>query len=108
MGGCGAATESMGASLGHEPGLNVCPGMFLTAAVTSPGPRCPLSPAQHLVCSKRGLIHLCPWSSSLLRGLFTVSECVNPIKEGGHGLWGPLSRPGPPEVRPQEADPPQM
>lgn len=79
-------------------------------AVTSPGPCCPLSPApaQHLVCSKRGLIHLCPRSSSLLRGLFTVSECVNPIQEGGHGLWGPLSPPGPPEVRPQEADPPQM
>lgn len=79
-------------------------------AVTSPGPRCPLPvppPAQHLVCSKRGLIHLCPRSSSLLRGLFTVCECVNPVKEGGHGLWGPLSPPGPPELRPQEAEPPK-
>lgn len=63
-------------------------------------------PAQHLVCSRRGLIHLCSRSSSLLRGLFTVGEGVNPMEGGGHGLWGPLSPPCPPELRPQEAEPP--
>jgi len=78
--------------------------------MTSPGPRClpHPPPAQHLICSERDLARLCPRSSPLLGGFFTVCEGINPVEEGGHGLGGPLSPPGPPEPRPQEAEPPKV
>lgn len=33
------------------------------------------------------------------------SQGVNPIEDGGHGLWVPLSPPDPPELRPQREPP---
>lgn len=54
---------------------------------------CPPSPpAQHLVCSRKGLIHLRPPSSALLRGLFAVRE-VFPLT-GTVCQWG-LQQAGP-------------
>lgn len=77
-----------GASLGREPGLDSCPGVCLVRAVPSPGPCSPLHapPAQHLVCSRRGLIQLCPWSSAPCRRSFASSQSLNPAEEGGHEL----------------------
>lgn len=108
----GTYQPSMGASLGPEPGLDICPGMCLMGAVRSPGPRCPPSAVPLLLST-----------SSAAGGVSSISACgAHPFSEGyslsgrvlilqrrgGHGLWDPLSPPGPPELRPQEAEPPRV
>lgn len=106
MGVRGAATESTGASLGHEPGLGICPGMCLRGAGTSPGPRCPPRVPPAPLSTSSAASGVSPISAHEARP--PLSKSVNPIEGGGHGLWGPLSPPGPPELRPQEQSPPKQ